>query len=254
MSRYDRAAPRHDLPSPAQTITDAVIARLEAGVRPWKKPWTGAPPLRPLRACGTPYRGINVFWLWLMADMLGYTSPFWMTYNQCQALGGQVRRGERSTIAVFYKAYGKQVEDEATGESRDETRRVLRQYAVFNADQIDGLPDRFHPVAQLRPLDGSDLERLAAIDRVFAPLGADVRHGGDSAFYARADDYIQLPEPAAFDTVEFYGATKAHEYVHWTGADARLGRTFGERFGDNAYAAEELVALSGQSAPAVTLH
>lgn len=247
MSRYDRTAPRHDLPSPAQTITDAIIARLEAGVRPWKKPWTGAPPLRPLRVCGTPYRGINVFWLWLMADMLGYASPFWMTYNQAQALGGQVRRGERSTVAVFYKAYGKQVADEATGESRDETRRVLRQYAVFNAGQIDGLPDRFHPVAPTRTFGGDDRERLAEIDSFFTPLGADVRHGGDRAYYARVGDFIQLPDPAAFDTVDLYGATKAHEYIHWSGAEHRLGRTFGERFGDNAYAAEELVAELGSA-------
>lgn len=247
MSRYDRTVPRQDLPSPAHTITDAIIAKLEAGVRPWKKPWTGAPPLRPLRACGTPYRGINVFWLWLMADMLGHASPFWMTYNQAQALGGQVRRGERSTIAVFYKAYGKQVEDEATGESRDETRRVLRQYAVFNASQIDGLPDRFHPAPQTRVLTGSDHERLAEIGRFFTPVGADVRHGGDSAFYARVGDFIQMPEPTRFETVELYGATKAHEYVHWTGSDSRLGRNFGARFGDEAYAAEELVAELGSA-------
>lgn len=247
MSRYDRTAPKHDLPSPAQTITDAIIARLEAGVRPWKKPWTGVPTLRPLRSCGTPYRGINTFWLWLVADMLGYASPFWMTYNQAQALGGQVRRGERSTIAVFYKAYGKQVEDEATGESRDETRRVLRQYALFNADQVDGLPERFHPAAPTKVLGGSDHDRLAEIDAFFAPLGAEVRHGGSDAFYARAGDYIQMPDPAAFDTVELYGATKAHEYVHWTGAVTRLDRTFGERFGDDAYAAEELVAELGSA-------
>ena len=239
--------PRHDLPSPAQTITDAIIARLEAGVRPWKKPWTGAPPLRPLRACGTPYRGVNVFWLWLMADMLGYASPFWMTYNQAQALGGQVRRGERSNIAVFYKTYGRQVEDEATGEQRDDMRRVLRQYAVFNASQIDGLPERFQPVAPPRLLVESDQARLAELDRVFAPLGADVRHGGDRAFYAREADFIQLPDPAAFDTIELYGATKAHEFIHWTGAGTRLCRTFGERFGDDAYAAEELVAELGSA-------
>jgi len=90
--------------SPAARITQEIIARLEAGTRPWIKPWRGVAVSRPLRACGTPYRGMNVFWLWMVADMCGYTSPFWMTYNQAKTLGAQVRKGEKSTIAIFYKS------------------------------------------------------------------------------------------------------------------------------------------------------
>ena len=79
---------------------------------------------------------MNVFWLWMVADMCGYASPFWMTYNQAKALGAQVRKGEKSTIAIFYKSYTKEVEAPDTGEKSDEVRRVLKAYPVFNADQV----------------------------------------------------------------------------------------------------------------------
>ena len=90
--------------SPATRITQEIIARLEAGTKPWIKPWRGVPVSRPLRACGIPYRGMNVFWLWMVADMCGYASPFWMTYNQAKSLGAQVRKGEKSTIAISTRA------------------------------------------------------------------------------------------------------------------------------------------------------
>ena len=114
--------------SPATRITQEIIARLEAGTKPWIKPWRGVPVSRPLRACGIPYRGMNVFWLWMVADMCGYASPFWMTYNQAKSLGAQVRKGEKSTIAIFYKSYTKEVEAPVTGEKTDEARRVLKAY------------------------------------------------------------------------------------------------------------------------------
>ena len=88
--------------SPAQRITAAIIEKLEQGIKPWR----GVPVSRPLRSCGTPYRGMNTFWLWMVADGCGYVSPYWMTYRQCQKLGGQ----------VFYKSYTKEV-DNAEGEA-----------------------------------------------------------------------------------------------------------------------------------------
>ena len=97
--------------SPAQRITAAIIEKLEQGTKPWVKPWRGVPVSRPLRSCGTPYRGMNTFWLWMVADGCGFASPYWMTYRQCQKLGGQVRKGEKSTIAIFYKSYTKEVEN-----------------------------------------------------------------------------------------------------------------------------------------------
>lgn len=247
MATAKRYAPRHDVSSPAQTITDAIIARLEAGTRPWQRPWTGTAASRPTRWQGDLYRGINAIWLALIADLRGFTSPFWMTYRQASELGGQVRRGEKSTIAVFYKSYGKQVEDRETGEDRTEARRVLRSYPVFNASQIDGLPERFHPkpVPILRAED--DPVRRAELQDALDAIPASVRHGGDKAYYAPSADFIQMPEVEAFKSFESYAAVRFHESIHWSGADHRLCRTFGQRFGDEAYAMEELVAELGSA-------
>lgn len=226
-------------PNPAETITRAIIERLEAGVKPWVQPWTGASISRPLRACGTPYQGINVVWLWMTAQMGGFASPYWMTYLQAQKLGGQVRRGERSTIAVFYKSYSAEVEDRATGETQQEARRVLKSFPVFNASQVDGLPERFSPAppAPVQPAD-----RDPALAAFFAQVPASLRKQGVEAYYEPGVDRITMPPETLFRDLDHYWATLAHELAHWTGHRTRLDRDLGQRFGTNAYAMEELVA------------
>lgn len=233
--RNDHAAGRA---SPAEAITQAIIARLEAGVRPWRQPWSGGPVSRPLRACGTPYRGMNVFWLWMAAEAGGFSSPYWMTYHQAQLMGAQVRKGERGTIAIFYRSYTKSVEDEETGDVSDEARRVLKSYVVFNAAQIDGLPERYMPgPRELAPATARD----AQLDAFFAAIPAAVRTGS-GAWYSPPTDQITMPELSAFEDRDHYRATLAHELAHWTGHESRLARSFGGRFGSEAYAVEELVA------------
>lgn len=226
--------------SPATRITQEIIARLEAGTKPWIKPWRGVPVSRPLRACGVPYRGMNVFWLWMVADMCGYGSPFWMTYNQAKELGAQVRKGEKSTIAIFYKSYTKEVEAPDTGERADEHRRVLKAYPVFNADQVDGLPERFHPAATLEVVEPEG--RQAELDTFFASIPAVLRHQGDEAYYEPVADRVTMPPAHLFSGFDHYYATLAHELSHWTGHASRLDRDLKNRFGSAAYAAEELVA------------
>lgn len=226
--------------SPATRITEEIIARLETGTKPWIKPWRGAPVSRPLRACGVPYRGMNVFWLWMVADMCGYGSPFWMTYNQAKELGAQVRKGEKSTIAIFYKGYTKEVEAPDTGERADEHRRVLKAYPVFNADQVDGLPERFHPAATLEVVEPEG--RQAELDTFFASIPAVLRHQGDEAYYEPVADRVTMPPAHLFSGFDHYYATLAHELSHWTGHASRLDRDLKNRFGSAAYAAEELVA------------
>jgi antirestriction protein ArdC len=226
--------------SPAARITHEIIARLEAGTKPWIKPWRGVPVLRPLRACGTPYRGMNVFWLWMVADMCGYASPFWMTYNQAQKLGAQVRKGEKSTIAIFYKGYTKEVEAPDTRETSEEARRVLKAYPVFNADQVEGLPERFHPAAPLELVEPIGRERQ--LDAFFAAIPAELRLLGDQAYYEPLADRVTMPPAHLFSGFDHYYATLAHELSHWTGHASRLDRNLRNRFGTAAYAAEELVA------------
>ena len=231
---------RKDGPSPAARITAEIVARLEAGTKPWVRPWLGAPVSRPLRCCGTPYRGMNVFWLWMVADMAGFTSPYWMTYAQANSSGGQVRKGERSASAIFYKSYTKDVESPETGESSEQACRVLKAYAVFNADQVDGLPERFHPAAALELVEPAG--RSDALDRFFAAIPATLRHQGDAAYYEPGPDRVTMPPGEAFTGFDHYYATLAHELSHWTGHSSRLSRDLKNRFGTAAYAAEELVA------------
>lgn len=118
----------------------------------------------------------------------------------------------------------------------------MKAYTVFNVEQIDGLPESYLPTAlPVAPLP----EPIEAADAFFAATRATFRHGGHRAFYAPGPDHIQLPHLADFRDAESYAATKAHELIHWSGAKHRLDRTFGERFGDSAYAREELVAELG---------
>jgi antirestriction protein ArdC len=229
-----------DKPSPADIITQTIIAKLEAGIRPWVKPWRPGLGGRPLRATGQPYRGINCFWLWLVAESAGYTSRTWMTYRQAQALGGQVREGERSQFAIFFKSYTKTIESAVTGDSADEMRRVLRSYAVFNVDQISGLPPHFHPspVSAVPPADTLPERAQRFIDA----LPATVTIRGDRAFYDRIADTITMPPVEQFTTRAYWASTLAHEAGHYTGHPDRLNREFGKKFGDQAYAFEELCA------------
>lgn len=226
-------------PTAADTITSAIIARLEAGTRPWVRPWTGTSVSRPLRACGTPYRGINALWLWMAAEAAGHSSPYWLTYRQAQLQGGQVRMGERGTVAIFYKSHRKKIEDEETGEARADTRRVLRSFILFNACQVDGLPERFFPAPRTL---AEPTARDRELDHFFSSIPARVRHFGDEAYYRPVPDDITMPDPATFRDLDHYRATLAHELAHWTGHGSRLARDLAGRFGSDAYAMEELLA------------
>ena len=232
-----RSAPSR--PTAADSITQAIIARLEAGTRPWVRPWTGTGVSRPLRACGTPYRGINTLWLWMAADAVGYSSPYWLTYRQAQLQGGQVRKGERGTVAIIYKTYRKEVDDEETGDTHADSRRVLKSFIVFNACQIEGLPERFFPAPKAL---AEPTARDRELDLFFSSIPARLRHFGDEAYYRAFPDDITMPDPAAFRDLDHYHATLAHELAHWTGHTSRLARDLTGRFGSDAYAMEELIA------------
>jgi antirestriction protein ArdC len=226
-------------PSPAEIITAAIVARLEEGTRPWIQPWTGASTSRPLRACGTPYRGINVLWLRMAAEAAGHTSSYWMTYRQAQLLGAQVRKGERGTIAIFYRSYGRETAEEDADVEQGTARRVLKSFTVFNACQIDGLPERFFPRPQ--PFTAAT-ERVGPLDAFFAAIPARIRHWGAEAYYSPAVDEVTMPEPGLFRDLDHYRTTLAHELSHWTGHENRLARQMSHRFGSHSYAMEELVA------------
>jgi antirestriction protein ArdC len=198
-----------------------------------------------LRASGIPYRGINVLMLWAAATAQGFNAPLWLTYKQAQELGGQVRKGEKGSLVVYANTITRTEQDEATGEDLEREIPFMKGYTVFNAEQVEGLPAHFYAVQE------PALEPVARIERAeafFTATGAVIREGGDRAFYSMAEDRVQMPPFVAFKEPEAYYATLAHELTHWTKHEKRLARDFGrKRFGDEGYAMEELVALSGQS-------
>lgn len=230
-----------------QRITDQIVAELEKGVRPWLKPWNAEHAAgrisRPLRANGVPYRGINVLMLWAAATAQGFNAPLWLTYKQAQELGGQVRKGEKGSLVVYANTIKRTEQDEATGEDMEREIPFMKGYTVFNAEQVDGLPAHFYAV-QEPALD--PVARIARVETFFAFVGADIREGGNQAFYSMAEDRVQMPPFVAFKEPEAYYATLAHELCHWTKHPKRLDRDFGrKRWGDEGYAMEELVAELG---------
>ena len=230
-------------PDVAQTITDLILEKIEQGTAPWLKPWS-ASSTRPLRHQGIPYTGINSFFLWAVADTTGYTSPFWMTYRQASELGGQVRKGESGSFSVYYNTARKSDTDQLTGETTEKTIRFMKWNHVFNASQIDGLPTHYYP----EPPDPRAIGELSANVRAFLDaIPIKVVHGGSSAHYTPSTDTVTLPDPHAFHSIEAYFSTRCHELTHATGHGSRLDRQFGKRFGDDAYAAEELLAGLAQS-------
>lgn len=219
-----------------QMVTDRILSQLETGLAPWVKPWSDVAYGSPHNAIsGKSYRGINA---WLLYAPPGTTGDGWITYRQAQAIGAQVRRGEKGSPIVFFKPWT--VKDRNDPDSPERTVPVLRQFTVFHTSQIDGVPDRY--IAKPPPVR-PESERIAEAEAMLAP--ASIAHGGNRAYYRPSTDQIQLPERGQFRGVQDYYATALHELAHWTGASSRLAREYGKRFGDTAYAREELVAELG---------
>jgi antirestriction protein ArdC len=131
-----------------QSITDKIIAELEAGTVPWIRPWSGGDDPFPRNALSQrPYRGINTIVLGLEALCRGYTTHQWLTFRQALQLGGHIRKGERSSTIIYYEL--RQVEkadSEALAEGDDPEKRflpLLKVFHVFNLDQVDGLPNGY---------------------------------------------------------------------------------------------------------------
>lgn len=227
-------------------ITDTIVQQLEKGVRPWHKPWNASHPggriTRPLRANGIRYKGINVLVLWSDAIEKGFASPHWMTYKQAAAFSAQVRKGEHGAQVVYTDRVKKLETDQKTGEEREVSFQFLKAYTVFNAEQVDGLPDHYYakPVPRLDPA-----VRIVRAERFFANLKADIRHGGTTAFYNLAQDFVRMPPFESFRDAESYYVTLGHESTHWTRHPSRLDRPYGKQYGDADYAMEELVAEMG---------
>jgi antirestriction protein ArdC len=225
-----------------EIVTDEMVKLLEAGTVPWRKPWRSGDSAPRNLVSKKPYRGINVFLL--MAR--GYAKPYWLTYKQAQDLGGNVRKGEKSTLIVFWKVEAKRDADAQEGEisSADRSRFMLRYYRVFNIDQCD------MPQAVLdklpKPADVADFNPIAAAEKIVSEYPAKPTfQTGAQTSYSPAFDTITLPARETFEKAESYYSTAFHEMGHSTGHKDRLNReavTATIRFGSGDYSREELVA------------
>lgn len=224
-----------DKPDMFATITASVVSAIEAGEEKWEMPWTGlgvALAHNPTKKNRPAYRGGNALVLWVVAELKGYTTGEWATYRQWESVGAQVRKGEKGTTAVYYSR--RDVVDDAEGVVH-RPRVFANSFTLFNAAQVDG----YVPTVPL--LDTK--EQVEHAEAFFAAVGARVEHRNEGrAYYSRSRDLIVLPPFAHFHDASSYYATSAHEHAHWTGHETRLARTYGDRFGDDAYAVEELTA------------
>jgi antirestriction protein ArdC len=239
-------APDSSRPDLYTRVTAQILEDLQRGVRPWTKPWSAEHLAgrisRPLRHNLQPYSGINVVLLWCEATARGFSAPIWMTFRQALELGGHVRKGEHGSTVVYANRITR---TETSEEGEDVEREIpfLKAYTVFNVNQVEGLPAPFY-ATETPTLEPA--QRIAQADAFFDATGAEVRQGGNSAYYAIHEDFVQTPPFESFLDPEAYYATLAHECTHWTRHPSRLDRDFGrKRWGDEGYAREELVAELG---------
>lgn len=230
-----------------QEVTDKLIAQLEKGVIPWRKPWkstgiqlgNGVFPIN--FSTKKEYNGINIVLLWCAQQDGNFQSNCWLTFKQAKALGGSVKKGEKSPVSIV--RFGRfEYEDKKTGEEK--TGAFLKAFAVFNIEQCENLPGVVET-----PLEDDfvDHDPLEACELFIQNSGATIKHGGNRAFFTESGDYIQLPHLKQFSASEEYYSTAFHELVHWTGHKSRLNRLVPARFGDKSYSYEELVAEMGAS-------
>lgn len=245
-----------------QQFTDRIVAMLDAGeLPPWRKPWTGAASgpdgFVPRNvASDRSYRGINVWWLLMAAAEKGYSRNLWLTYKQAKALGGHVRKGEKSETVILWKpAKGKDKTDANGDTEKGRAYLLIRTYRVFNVEQCDDLelPKKFR-LPEPGEDEGDDAEEttIEIDERAEGVLstyldreGLKIQQGGDRACYSPSGDWIRMPEREGFDGMSEYYSTAFHECGHSTGHSKRLNRdslTKTDMFGSHTYSREELVA------------
>jgi antirestriction protein ArdC len=230
----------------AQVITDRIITELEKGSAPWVKPWRdvksrkhNGQPWNP--ASGTVYRGAN----WTFLTLVGstFTSNAWITFKQANDLGGYVKKDQKGTPIIFWKPLA--IKDKA---NPDQVTHVpmLKHYYVYNLDQCEDvtLPAPRETEPDYSAVDWNPCDKAESLIATLKLAGG-LHHGGNEAFFRPSTDAIQMPEKGQFASRENYYATLLHEGIHATGHKSRLDREKGKRFGDHAYAYEELIAELG---------
>jgi antirestriction protein ArdC len=246
MSKHsERARAGESRASLYDEITGKIIAELEADRIPWVQPWGTAAAKAPLAmpknaSTSRQYSGVNVLILWGAVIEHGFTGQSWLTFRQALSLGGHVRKGERGTTVVYADRFIPDDEKKRAAETGDDAQTIpfLKRFTVFNTDQCDELPDDIATAAP-PPLPGMIEPRVEALIKA---TGIDFRIGGDRAYYVPAQDYVQVPPPAAYFEPINWHRTALHELGHASGHHSRLNRDLSGTHGSKKYAFEELIA------------
>ena len=228
-----------------EEITNKIIAELEAGRLPWVQPWGSADVRASLAmpknaTTGRAYSGINVLILWGAVVEHCFECQRWLTFRQALSLGGHVRKGEKGTTVVYADRF---IPDDERKRARDtgeepQTIPFLKRFTVFNVAQCEDLPE---DIAAAAPPVEQDLI-LPQAEALIRATRADVRIGGDRAYYDVRNDYVRVPPPQAYFEAVNWHRTALHELGHWSGAAGRLARDMSGSFGSKKYAFEELIA------------
>ncbi len=228
-------------------ITDKIIAELEAGRVPWVQPWGTSAAKAPLAmpknaSTNRQYSGVNILILWGAVIERGFAGQSWLTFRQALSLGGHVRKGELGTTVVYADRFVPNDERRRAAETGEDAQAIpfLKRFTVFNTDQCEELPDE---IANAAPPPPAGLIE-PTVDALIKGSGIPFRIGGDRAFYAIAEDYVQVPPPQAYFEPINWHRTALHELGHATGHPSRLNRDQSGSYGTKKYAFEELVALS----------
>jgi len=214
-----------------QQVTDKIIAELESGNIPsWVKNWSGEAGSDCNVISKKTYSGINT----IILGMSGFKSPYWGTYKQWVSIGAQVSKGSKGTHIIFYSPVENGSKITEAGEVKNYSY-VLKSYTVFNAEQVTGFEAPAIPAPKV-------FNDVASIEALTVKSGVQLQFGGDRAYYSPSQDYIAMPHKTQFNSEASYYATLLHELAHWSGHKSRLDRDLSGRFGNEAYAAEELIA------------
>ena len=251
-SIYEKLTPQR------KQLVDEVLKNLENGGGLWQKGWISAG--TPESAItGKKYRGVNSFFLTLVAMANGYSDNRWLTFNQMKdkgwefktdAEGNSLGKGAGAVIEFFElrdretkQPFDRSVLDGMTVDEREDYIRenvypLRKHYHVFNGDIIEGIPER-----EKHEIDKNGYsERAEAILHLWSETESPIIYGGSEAYYHPRTDRIHLPRKEDFYDMQEYYSTALHEVGHSTGHEKRLNRDFGDGFGTPSYAVEELRA------------
>lgn len=221
----------------------------------WKKEWSGTGGLAPQNGItNRNYRGCNAFALNLQAMVKGYDDPRWLTMVQIMdkdhkyhpAQNWHLKKGSKATYVEYWypwdikekKALSWDDYKHALNDGRktEEFKLSTRYTAVFNAREVEGIP-------QLEITQNPDISEDELIRMLSEGMGVEILNdGGDRAYYSPMQDKIHLPAAGSFTSEYAYNATTLHELSHASGHPTRLNRQQGAFFGTAQYAYEELVA------------